>query len=408
NGLTVLMNRDPSVSGVVVDASFYAGALYEPPGKSGLAHLVEHLSYTGRAPDTDYQSLLESRGARDFNAFTTIDLMTFRVVVSPEDLPLALWVTEDRLGALPARLDEGELERARRIIVEERAVRIEDAPYGAADVELYRQLYPKPHPLHGTTIGVPEELAKLTISDARAYIARFLVPANGVLTLVGNFDPTIARAWLLKTVARLPPGSRAEVPARLPFPFGNVNTSVPERVARRPRVSLVWSFGELPRDTADALEFGALLLTLYLDGVFGLDMTTGLSEHAGGATFRLDVTPSRMETKQNTQANAEALLRYLTHTTMPEELLDATFLALDRITLTQLDSATTRASLLTYLECMVKDPARIARFNGRHWALSTFELQALTKKALSGERVTVHARPTRPLPPRKEREVSEP
>ncbi|MHB8877063.1 MAG: M16 family metallopeptidase [Myxococcaceae bacterium] len=405
NGLTVLMSPDPGVSGVVVDMSFHAGSQYEPPGRSGLAHLVEHLMAAGSAPDTDYQAILETRGARDFNAFTSMDLMIFRVVVPPGQLPLALWVAEDRLGTLPGRLDQAELDRTRRIVAEERVEHVDDAPFGSLNVALFKKLYPAPHPMHGMTLGAPEELAALTVADIREFVGRCLVPSNGILTLVGNFDPAVARTWLEKTVARLPPGQPVKTPDSLPRMAQDVTVAVTEQLSRRPRVTFAWRFSELPRETADALDFGALLLTIYTDGAFGIDVEAGFAEYSGGAMFRLDVTLAHAKAKRDARDDAESLLRYLTRAVPPNELVDATFLAWDRVTLARLDSPTSRAALLTFLEYLVKRPSDIARYNERQWDLKPDQIQSIARAALErAARLTVHARPTRPRPPRVERE----
>ncbi len=404
NGLVVLLDPDPTASGVVVDQSFFAGTVFEPPRASGLAHLVEHLMVTGRTGETDYEGLLASRGAWDFNALTTPDVMTFRVVVPPHELPLALWVAADRLGTLPAQLDDAELARHRRIVLEERALRVEDVAYGNATAELFRSLFAAPHPLHGMVIGTPDELASISAAEARAYIGRYLVPANGVLTLVGRFDPAVARDWVERTVGRLPPGARAEPPQLTPRAGPEVTASVPEPRSRRPRVTFAWRFGELPRDTADALEFGAQFLALYTDGAFGIDVDAGFEEFLGGGLFRIDVTMAHDKSKQASRDDAEGLLRYLTRAPAPDDLFAATLLAWDRLVMLQLDSPRARAALLLRLERSGVGPDAAGRFNERHWTLHPFTLQPVARKALDAGRYTLHARPLHARPPRKPRE----
>lgn len=403
NGLTVLLSPDRTVPCVVIDQSFFAGALFEPAGKSGLAHLVEHLMSSG-AGDADYDRMLTARGATGFNAFTSIDLMTFHVVVPPEELPLALWVATDRLGTLAARIDDAELERNRRIIVEERAVRVDDVAYAAASQELYGRMFPAPHPLHGMVIGVPSELGSATVSDVRAFADRYLVPANGILTMTGNFDPAVAREWLDKTLGRLPGGARASSPAPSGARPPELTLSIAEPRSRRPRVTFAWRFGALPIDVIDALEFGAQLLMMYTDGALGMQVRAGFEQFLGGSLFRFDVTMAHEKSKRDGRDEAEALLRYLTRATSTDDVFSAALLAWDRAVMTALDDAAARSAMLTQLEYVAGDPASIARYNERHWALLPWDIAPRVRKVLDEGRFTLHSRPTFPRPRRAPRD----
>ena len=204
NGLVVILAPDPAASGVAVWMTFRAGAQRQPPGKSGLAHLAEHLLASGPTPDTDYAGMHELRRARHFNASTGLDAMDFEAVVPAEELPFALWAMADRLGTLAPRIDAKEVERNRRVVVQERAIRDVDAPYGLVGEQLFQRLYLAPHPLHGGVIGTPEELASVTADDVRRFVSEYVVPANGVLVIVGRFDPAVARDLVASTVGRRP------------------------------------------------------------------------------------------------------------------------------------------------------------------------------------------------------------
>ena len=404
NGQVVLLNPDPSVSSVLVDQTFLAGALFEPAGKSGLAHLTEHLMSGGLADETDYQALLESRGGRDFNAMTTYDLMTFRVIVPAQELPVALWVAADRLGSRAGHLDDAEVARQRRIVVEERAIRIDDVAYGGVYLALHDAMFPAPNPLRGTILGVPAELASINASDVKAFVARCLVPANGFLTLSGNFDPATAREWLEKTVGRLRPGTRATPPVVMNSNSSEVTLTIPEPRSRRPRVTFAWRLGEVIPEVANVLEFGALLLRVYTDGAFGIDVDAFFHQHQGGAEFEIAFTMDHEGSKRDTRDNAEGLFRYLTRASAQDDIFAATLLAWDRLTMLRLDSLAERADLLERLECLGIAPVESARYNARHWALDAAQIQAISRKVLDVGRMTIHSRPTNPRPARPSRD----
>ena len=403
NGLVVLLSPDPTVSSVLVWSTFRAGTLYEPPGRSGLAHLVEHLMATGPTPETDYFGMLERRRARGYNAVTGLDRMTFEAVVPAEELPLAIWIAADRLGTLPDLLDGAGLERSRRIIVQERARELVDQPYGLVEEHLFRRLYPDPHPLHGGVIGVPAELARCTPEDVRGFVADRLVPANSVLTVVGRFDPAVARRLVEERMGGLPPGKRSVAPV-FDRPSMTFIDEKAEPLSREPRVSMVWRFPELPHDHAQALELGAQLLTFLTDGAWGMQIGAGLHEYAGESIFQMELTLPYDEPMKVIHDDADAFLRMLTHKEMPLEFVRAANLALDRIHMFGLDGLRGRAEALTRLELVSRSRQSVAEYLGLHWELDRSAIRDTARAYLKGARLVLHARPTRPKPARKERE----
>lgn len=401
NGLTVLMSPDPTTQEVVVDLTFHAGTLYEPPRKGGLAHLTEHIVFGGGAPETDYRRMLELRGGRDVNAFTNQDLMTFRTVVPPGEVGFALWVADDRLGTLSSRVSPAELERNRLIVLSERALRLLDVPYGGLSAEVMKHTFPAPHPLHGSVIGTPEELASVVPEDVTGFVGKYLVPANGILTLVGNFDPATVLGQLEVSLARLPPGTRAKLPphAARPVPR-NARYQMVERIARRPRTQLVWNLPYVPNEEADQLELGALLLRIYTDGALGKSLSADFQRYRGGSLFVVDVSSDHENMASEGLDTADGLVRYLTRTAMPEEVIAATFLAYDVAMLNRLDSPTGRATMLTLFEAMDYSPEEAARYTERHWKVSAESIQTTARAFLDGPRSVFSVSPTRPLPKR--------
>ncbi len=403
NGLVVLLAPDPSASSVLVWTSFRAGALYEPPGRSGLAHLVEHLMASGPTPDTDYDDLLERRRARAYNATTDFDEMRFLSVVPPEELPLALWIAADRLATLPGLLDPARVEQSRRVVLEERALRNVDAPYGLAREQLYSRLFARPHPLHGGVIGTPEELAAVTVDDVRAFVAERLVPANGILTVVGRFDPAVARRLVEEGLGRLP-GGRRSAPPRLAPLTGELVEGSEERVSRAPRVTLAWRLQGLGREDAVALRLGAQLLSFLTDGAWGMRLGADLAEYGSEALFEVDLTVPYDEPPRVVQDDVEGFLRRLTHVEMPVELIRAANLALDRFALFELDTLEGRAEALTTVELRYGGKVSLGRWNALHWELERGVVRDTARTWLRAPKVVWHARPTRPKPARKERE----
>jgi zinc protease len=203
-------------------------------------------------------------------------------VVPAAELPLALWVAADRLGSLPALIDADQVERNPRVVLQERALRDVNAPYGLVDEQLFKRLFAAPHPLHGSVAGVPGELAQVTASDAQNFATRLLVPANGVVTMVGRFDPAEARRLVGDGLGRLPAGRRARIPPLPPFEQALVDARQ-DLIAREPRVTLAWRLSRVSHDEPIALRLGAQLLSFLTDGAWGMR----LSAQPGGVRVRI-------------------------------------------------------------------------------------------------------------------------
>ncbi|HET9551468.1 MAG TPA: pitrilysin family protein [Anaeromyxobacteraceae bacterium] len=403
NGLTLVLAPDARGTSVAVWTSFRAGAVFEPPGRAGLAHLAEHVFASGPTPETDYATLLETRRARHFNASTGHDVMTFEAVVPAEELAAALWVAADRLGTLPALVDAPLVARHRRVVEQERAVRVMDAPYGQVQEQLAARLFAAPHPLHAGVVGSLAELAAITPEDVRAFAATYLVPSNAVVVVAGRFDPAEARRLVEEGLGRLPAGRRVPAP-RLPSPDGGYVDRRAEPFAREPRVTLAWRFPDLSHDDGLALQMGARLLSFMTDGAFGMRVAAGLEEYGGESIFRLDVTVPYDESMLSMENDAEALLRFLTHREMPVELIRAAHLSLDRSALLALDDVAGRAELLTHLEHLPPPRLPVARHLGWHWQLDRLALRDVARIHLRQPKVVMHARPVRPKAARAERE----
>jgi secreted Zn-dependent insulinase-like peptidase len=398
NGVTVLLSPDSTTQQVFVDFSFAAGALYQPADKPGLAHLVEHLAATGDTPEVDYQGLLERRGALGFNAFTTLDRMSFRVAVPPEELPLALWVAADRLGCGLGRIDQAALERSKAIVTQEMLLRVDDVPYGATHVALLSRLFPPTHPLHYGVIGTSASVLKVQLADVQQFAARYLVAANGILTVTGNFDPKVAREWIAKTVAKLPPGERAAPPPAIGKLPPAANLLVTESVARRPRVTMGWRLENVLPETAAALRFGALLVSLY-EGFLGMRVAAEFAEFQGGAVFILSVTMPGGAEPTEALNNAEVVFRFLTRSMMPADVLAAVAHALDRYYLKIQASPAALASFLADAETHPAGAGDVP-VQEQQWTLTPVQVQEFSQNALSGPMLRIRSKPLRPLPRR--------
>jgi predicted Zn-dependent peptidase len=394
NGLTVLLAPDPTVSSVLVWITYRAGTIYEPAGRSGMAHLVEHVMATGLTPGTDYAAMLEKRRARYFNAITTSEIMQFEDVVPAEELPLALWTMADRMGTLPPLIDDKLVDYHRRVVLQERSIRDVDAPYGLVREVLFDKLFEAPHPLHGSVIGSVAELKQVNGDDVRAFVDKLLVPSNAILTVVGRFEPAQARTLIEESLGRLPPGQRAQLPSFKPMGLSRT-AMTSERISREPAVVLAWRL-PVVHDQAAVLDLGAQLLSFMTDGAWGMRLSARLDENQAESLFLLNLIVPYDEPIETVQSDAEGFLRLLTRRQMPLDLMVAANVALDREALFELDTLEGRASRLSTLERLVGKKANVSQDCEAHWLLDPAEVRELAEGWLTSPRVVLHARPANP------------
>lgn len=201
NGLRVVVQEDHRTPVVAVAVVYHAGSAADPPGKKGLAHLVEHMMFEGskHVRRGELDDTLGEAGAAHKNAFTDVDVTLYHETIPSARLETALFLESDRMGfALDAHTPEV-LESVRSVVVEELHQRYDHAPGGRAYSVLRRALYPKDHPYHDLPIGTAEDLARIQLADVRDFWLRNYGPDNATLVLVGDVRADqavdLARKW---------------------------------------------------------------------------------------------------------------------------------------------------------------------------------------------------------------------
>ncbi|HYO86358.1 MAG TPA: pitrilysin family protein [Dermatophilaceae bacterium] len=187
NGLRVVVNEDHSVPTVAVNLWVGVGSRHEAPGKTGLAHLFEHLMFQGsrNVASGEHFAVLMGQGGR-LNATTWFDRTNFFETLPRGAYELALWMEADRHGHLLDALTQENLDNQRDVVKEEKRQRYDNVPYGHALATLCATAFPAGHPYHHPTIGSMEDLDSATLEDVHAFFRRYYRPSNTVLTLVGD------------------------------------------------------------------------------------------------------------------------------------------------------------------------------------------------------------------------------
>lgn len=241
NGLTVILDRDDRLPVVAAEVRYLVGSSHERPGRSGFAHLFEHLMFQGSANFNDeYFKPYEPIGGR-VNGTTNVDRTNYYQRVPKEYLERVLWLESDRMENLLPVLTQEKLDNQRSVVKNERRQSYEDRPYGMVWLRMFEGLYPKGHPYDHTPIGSHEDLSAATLDDVKAFFKEYYVPSNAVLTLSGDFDVDEAKQLILTYFGAMPSGERAEKPAvkALPKLAQTLHLVEPDEV-KMPRIHMVW------------------------------------------------------------------------------------------------------------------------------------------------------------------------
>src|SRR5436309_5932971 len=213
NGLTVALSEDHSTPIVHLNLTYHVGSKNEKAGRTGFAHLFEHLMFKGskNVEPEAHTSMIASIGGQA-NAFTTEDETTFWETFPSQYLPLALWLEADRMATL--RITNETFVSEREVVKEERRLRVDNQPYGRLNEIIYDQAFTT-HPYKHVPIGSMVDLDAAIVDDVRDFYQTFYVPENATLTLVGDIDPTQAMQLVTQYLGRVPKAAKP-VPRDIP------------------------------------------------------------------------------------------------------------------------------------------------------------------------------------------------
>jgi zinc protease len=208
NGLEVILSQDHELPLVSVNVWYHVGPAYEAPGRTGFAHLFEHMMFQGSqhvGPKAHFR-YLEAAGATGINGTTSFDRTNYFETVPSNQLELALWLESDRMGYLLPTLDQEKLANQRDVVRNERRQSHENAPYGVVQEALFHELFPKQHPYYGEVIGSHADIEAARLADVRAFFQQYYTPNNASLSIAGDFDPKTIKEQIEKYFGTIPQG----------------------------------------------------------------------------------------------------------------------------------------------------------------------------------------------------------
>ncbi len=379
NGLTVIFHEDRSSPLVAVNLWYHVGSKDEEPGRTGFAHLFEHLMFMGskNAPYPSFDSIMESWGGHN-NGTTSNDRTNYYEIGPTNLLETCLWLEADRLATLADVITEEELERQRKVVQNERRQSYENRPYGQSELVIPDAMYTADHPYHWPTIGSHADLEAAGVADVRAFFERYYLPSNASLVVAGDFDFAAGRAlvekyfgWIAKRPA---PARRTPPPTVLD---GNREITLTDRV-QLPRLRLCWhspplfARGDADLDLAAQILGGGKSSRLYKSLVFerrlAQDAFAYQSSQMLGSLFHVGVTAKPGVTLEQVQKAVDEELQLFASKGPTDAEVERARNSHLADYYKSLDHLQTRADILNHYEHLFGDPDGVDRDLARYEA----------------------------------------
>src|SRR5688572_1737752 len=242
NGLEVILSQDRRLPMVAVNLWYHVGPANEEPGRTGFAHLFEHMMFQSskHVPPDSHFPLLEAAGATGVNGTTDYDRTNYFETGPANQLDLALWLESDRMGYLLEKVDQAALSNQQDVVRNERRQSVENQPYGLAGEALVQTLFPKGHPYYGDVIGSHEDIQAVKLDDVNRFFRQYYAPNNASLAIVGDIDTAATKQLVEKYFGTLKRGPAVPpIAAETPKITAERRRVVPARV-QLPRVSIAW------------------------------------------------------------------------------------------------------------------------------------------------------------------------
>jgi zinc protease len=401
NGLTVLLSEDHRLPQVAVDIWYHVGAANQTPGRSGFAHLFEHMMFSGsKHVQPSPIAALEKIGGSQFNGTTNWDRTNYFEVVPSSELPSALWIESDRMGYLLDTLDDQKLKIQRDVVSNEKRQNTENRPYGMAQQTLCDLLFPKPHPYYECVIGDIADVQAAQPEDVRNFFRQFYGPQNASLAVVGDFDPKVAKDQIEKYFGSIPRGPDVKQPEVVQQPImGVVQQTFQDPLAELPRLILAWKGVRQFTDDEPAGDILGEVLgsgrtsRLYKALVFDKQLAGGVSANdntlAIAGWFQITATAVKGKEIPDLLPAIEAIVKDVQENGVTKAEVDRAKRNLEAGRMRELERIGGfggRADLLNTYQTFLGDPGYLPRDLARYRAVTPEAVQAFAKKYLVADR----------------------
>ncbi len=334
NGLDVILHEDHSIPMVSVNVWYHVGSGNEKPGRTGFAHLFEHMMFQGsKHHDDEFFKPLQKVGGR-INGSTNTDRTNYWENVPSNYLETVLWLEADRMGFLLPAMTQEKLDNQRDVVKNERRQNYENQPYRKSRLILAEMMYPDEHPYSWPTIGSQEDLTAASLEDVSDFFRTYYAPNNASLAIAGDFDPAAVKKLVEEYFAALPPGPAVERVSEWMPELEGPKRAVAQDNIELPRLYYVWHTpgfykpGDAELDLlANILATGKtsrLYKALVYEREIAQDVTVFQASRLMGSNFHVQVTAREGHTLEEIEAAVDAeLARLLEEGVTDEELAQA-------------------------------------------------------------------------------------
>ncbi|HEY7450419.1 MAG TPA: pitrilysin family protein [Vicinamibacterales bacterium] len=320
NGLDVILSEDHRLPLVAVNLWYHVGPANEEPGRTGFAHLFEHMMFQGskHVPGDSHFRLLEGAGGSDLNGTTDFDRTNYFETVPANQLELALWLESDRMGFLLETVDQAKLSNQQDVVRNERRQSVENQPYGIVEEALFHQLFPSNHPYYASVIGSHADIQAAKLEDVRNFFRLYYAPNNASLAIVGDFDPAAARRLVEKYFGSLKRGNPVpKIDVKTP-PITTERRAVVKDRVELPRVYMAWLTSPIFKSGDADLTLAAIVLgggkssrlykTLVYEKQIAQDVTAQQYSLILGSVFQIEATARPGHTAEEIEKAIDAEL----------------------------------------------------------------------------------------------------
>ena len=401
NGLEVILHEDHSVPLVAVNTYYKVGSGDEQRGRTGFAHLFEHIMFMGseHVPVGAFDQWLEAAGGNN-NGSTNQDRTNYFEWMPSNALPLALWLDSDRMGFLLPTMDKPKVDLQRDVVKNERRQSYDNVPYGRAYETILAALYPASHPYSWPTIGSMADLSAASLEDVRQFFRTYYAPNNATLVIAGDFRPDSARAWVARYFGAIPRGPALPArPAPAPVRLARDTTLVLEDKVQLPRFSYTFPTVRAFAPDDAALDVVAFVLAgdkngrLYRRLVYDEQVAQGVSANQSSGrlagAFDVVVTPKQGQAPARLARTVdEELARLAAGGVTPRELQRAKNTIRSGF-LDRLASVNTKADVLNYYNYFAGTPDYARQDAARYDAVTAADVQRVARQYLLQPKVVL-------------------
>lgn len=394
NGLTVIIHEDHSAPVVAVNVHYHVGSAQEERGRSGFAHLFEHMMFQGSmnvGNDEHFRLIQEAGGT--LNGTTNSDRTNYYETLPSNQLELALWLEADRMGFLLPAMDQEKLDNQREVVRNERRQNYTNRPYGRVRESWSRALYPLGHPYNHITIGSEADLDAASLEDVRSFFLRWYGPNNATLAIAGDVDPNQALELVRKYFLSIPRGPQVQAPEAAPVQLTQTKRVLLEDNVQDPQLDIIWPTVPMGHEDAASLDMLAQVLSankaavldrlLFIEEQLVSQVSAGQQSAQLAGTFQISLRAKPGVDLSQLETRLRDILTKLTRSGIDEAELQRHKNRYQARSLSRLETLSARANLLAHEQTFRGDPGAWRTEFEKRLAVSSGDIKRVLKQYIS-------------------------